>query len=40
MLKSYELTERHFGWEQRPKPASERQVSEYLLDRACGRKAS
>jgi uncharacterized protein YcaQ len=34
MLKTYELIERHFGWNRRPKPASERQVLEYLLDRA------
>jgi uncharacterized protein YcaQ len=34
MLKTYELTDRHFGWESRPRPASERQVAEYLLDRA------
>jgi uncharacterized protein len=34
MLKSYELAQRHFGWESRPKPASERQVAEYLVDRA------
>jgi uncharacterized protein len=34
MLKSYELIERHFGWEQRPKPASERETLDYLLDRA------
>jgi uncharacterized protein len=34
MLKTYELMERHFGWNRRPKPASERQVLEYLLDRA------
>jgi uncharacterized protein len=38
MLKTYELTDRHFGWEERskerPKPASERQIVEYLLDRA------
>ncbi len=34
MLKTYELTERHFGWEKPPKPASERQVADYLLDRA------
>jgi uncharacterized protein YcaQ len=33
MLKSYDLMERHFGWEARPKPASERQVIDYLLDR-------
>ena len=34
MLKTYELTERHFGWEHKPKPASERQVTQYLLERA------
>lgn len=34
MLKTYELTERHFAWEKRPVPASERQVTAYLLDRA------
>jgi uncharacterized protein len=34
MLKTYELTERHFGWEQRPKPASERQSLDYKIDRA------
>jgi uncharacterized protein YcaQ len=34
MLKTYELTERHFGWEKLPKPATERQVTAYLLDRA------
>ncbi len=34
MVKTYELMERHFGWSRRPKPASERQVLEYLLDRA------
>lgn len=34
MLKTYELIDRHFGWEKRPRPASEREVSEYLLDRA------
>ena len=34
MLKTYELSERHFGWEKRPASASEKQVSEYLLDRA------
>lgn len=33
MLKSYELTDRHFGWE-RPKPASDTQYAQYLLDRA------
>ena len=34
MLKTYELLDRHFGWEKRPKPASERQTLDYLLDRA------
>ncbi len=34
MLKTYELTERHFGWEKRPPPASESEVSAYLLERA------
>ncbi len=34
MLKSYELMERHFDWDKRPRPASEAQVDEYLLDRA------
>ncbi|MEQ8344987.1 MAG: crosslink repair DNA glycosylase YcaQ family protein [Sneathiellaceae bacterium] len=34
MLKSYDLPERHFGWQQRPRPATERQVLAYLLDRA------
>jgi uncharacterized protein YcaQ len=34
MLKTYELMERHFGWEAPPRPASEREISEYLLERA------
>jgi uncharacterized protein YcaQ len=34
MVKTYELTDRHFGWAKRPRPATERQVQEYLLDRA------
>jgi uncharacterized protein YcaQ len=34
MLKTYELTSRHFGWEKPPQPASEREVLNYLLDRA------
>ena len=34
MLKTYDLTERHFGWEKPPKPATEREVTAYLLDRA------
>ena len=34
MLKTYELMDRHFGWSARPKPATDRQVSDYLLTRA------
>ena len=34
MVKTYELTDRHFGWAARPRAASERQVLDYLLDRA------
>ncbi|GIL02147.1 MAG: hypothetical protein BroJett030_20460 [Alphaproteobacteria bacterium] len=34
MIKSYELPERHFGWDRRPRPATPRQVNEYVLERA------
>jgi uncharacterized protein len=34
MLKTYELTPRHFGWDKSPKPAPAAEVSAYLLDRA------
>lgn len=34
MLKTYELFDRHFQWEKKPTPASERQVTAYKLDRA------
>ena len=34
MIKSYELMDRHFGWSTRPKPATERQVLDYLIERA------
>ncbi len=34
MLKTYELMDRHFGWNHPPKPATERQTLDYLLDRA------
>lgn len=34
MVKTYELLDRHFGWDKPPKPASERQTVAYLLDRA------
>jgi uncharacterized protein YcaQ len=34
MLKTYELADRHFGWERAPRAASEREILEYMLDRA------
>jgi uncharacterized protein YcaQ len=34
MLKTYELMSRHFGWERLPKVATEREISDYLLERA------
>src|ERR1700742_3555398 len=34
MLKTYELMERHFGWDRLPKSASSGEVANYLLDRA------
>lgn len=34
MLKTYDLAGRHFGWEQPPQPASESEITTYLLDRA------
>lgn len=34
ILKTYELTDRHFGWPPRPRTATPGQVTEYLLDRA------
>jgi uncharacterized protein len=34
MLKTYELMSRHFGWEKPPKPASAREVADYLLERS------
>lgn len=34
MVKSYELAARHFGWARKPRPASEAQVADYLLQRA------
>jgi len=34
MVKTYDLMERHFGWQERPRPATDRQVNDYLLDRA------
>ena len=37
MLKTYELMDRHFGWEALPKAASTREITGYLLDREIGR---
>ena len=34
MLKTYELMDRHFGWDKMPKAASIAEVTAYLLDRA------
>ena len=34
MVKTFELMDRHFGWPPRPRPASEAQTLDYLLDRA------
>ncbi len=34
MLKTYELMERHFGWDKPPKPAGATEVANYVLDRA------
>lgn len=34
MLKTYDLTSRHFGWKSVPKAASERQILDHLLERA------
>ncbi len=34
MLKTYDLIDRHFGWETSPKPASVRETAAHLLDRA------
>jgi len=34
MLKTYELMQRHFGWDTPPKPTSAGEITGYLLDRA------
>ncbi|WP_025038223.1 winged helix-turn-helix domain-containing protein [Bradyrhizobium sp. DOA9] len=34
MLKTYELTTRHFGWDRLPKAAAASEITAYLLDRA------
>lgn len=34
MLKKYELADRHFNWDKKPKAASESEINEYMLERA------
>lgn len=34
IVKTYELMDRHFGWDKPPKPASPTKITAYLLDRA------
>src|SRR5206468_9085853 len=34
MLKTYELSARHFGWDKSPRPASATETAGYLLDRS------
>ena len=34
MLKTYELVDRHFGWDKSPKAASSLEITAYLLDRS------
>lgn len=34
IVKSYDLMERHFAWERRPRPATDRQIIAYKLERA------
>jgi uncharacterized protein len=34
MLKTYEIADRHFGWDKAPRAAAEGEIREYLLDRA------
>lgn len=34
MLKKYELADRHFQWKSAPRPATAKEVNEYILDRA------
>src|SRR3981189_925174 len=40
MLKTYQLMERHFGWDRPPKPASASEATAYLLDPALRAKGS
>lgn len=34
MVKTYDLMDRHFGWDRSPRPATENQIVDYLIDRA------
>lgn len=34
MLKKYEWADRHFNWDKKPKAASEKEINEYMLERA------
>ncbi len=34
MLKKYELTDRHFNWDKKPKPATSNEINAYLLERS------
>lgn len=34
MVKKYELTDRHFGWEKKPKAATDSEIVSYRIDRA------
>ncbi|GLQ39591.1 hypothetical protein GCM10007908_32110 [Rhizobium albus] len=34
MVKTYDLMERHFGWERAPRPATKNQIIDYLIDRS------
>jgi uncharacterized protein YcaQ len=34
MLKTYQLASRHFGWDRAPRAATQREIGEYMLDRA------
>ncbi|MDB5524752.1 MAG: hypothetical protein JWM58_2515 [Rhizobium sp.] len=39
MLKTYDITTRHFGWKGAPEPAPEDEVNAYMLDRALNSQA-
>ena len=34
MLKTYELADRHFGWDAPPPAANDTQIADYMLERA------